>query len=164
MTCTHVLGLIDAGPFADYPDEHLDRAWEHARSCATCGPALLEADRLSVELQMLARPEPPPGLAEIVMARIARVDVEAASQPVQAAVVASAVSGGFAWATLVGGFVAGVLIVSAMWPVAVVPFGGGMTADMFSWPAITTTGGAIGVSLTLYLAGLFAPLAIRERS
>ena len=74
MTCTHVLGLIDAGPFADYPRAHLDAAWEHARQCATCGPALQAAAALTADLPALPQPAPPPDLAAAVLARIARID------------------------------------------------------------------------------------------
>jgi len=53
MTCAHVLGLIDAGPFADYPRAHLESAWRHARQCATCGPAMEAATSLTMDLSNL---------------------------------------------------------------------------------------------------------------
>src|SRR5262245_63050940 len=73
MTCAHVLGLIDAGPFAEYPPEHFDAAREHARQCPTCGPALAVATSLQSELATLPEPEALPDLANFVMARIAQV-------------------------------------------------------------------------------------------
>jgi hypothetical protein len=74
MNCDHVLGLIDAGPFADYPRAHLEAAWRHAGECATCGSALEASLVLTKELKVLARPAPPRELAPAVMARIARLD------------------------------------------------------------------------------------------
>ena len=74
MTCAHVLGLIDAAPFANYPAGHLDAAWDHARACATCGPALNAAAALTAGLARLPQPEPPAHLAAAVLARIARLD------------------------------------------------------------------------------------------
>lgn len=59
MTCSQVLGLIDAGPFADYPPAHVDAAWQHARHCPTCGPALKTATALTAELGALPEPTPP---------------------------------------------------------------------------------------------------------
>ncbi len=38
MTCAHVLGLIDAAPFANYPAGHLDAAWDHARGAPPAVP------------------------------------------------------------------------------------------------------------------------------
>ena len=74
MTCDHVLGLIDAGAFADYPRSHLDAARGHAHACATCGPALAAAGALSVELRRLSTPALPPTLAAGVLARVAQLD------------------------------------------------------------------------------------------
>src|SRR5205809_4548888 len=71
MTCTHVLGLIDAGPFVDYPPAHLDAAWEHARQCATCGPALKAATALTDDLKALPAPVAPLDFTAAVLARIA---------------------------------------------------------------------------------------------
>jgi hypothetical protein len=74
MTCAHVLGLIDAGPFADYPRAHLDVAWQHARRCATCGPALEAATALTTNLAGLPQPPAPPELTAAVLARIAQIE------------------------------------------------------------------------------------------
>ena len=68
-----MLGLIDAGPFADYPSAHLAAAWEHATGCPTCGPARQAANAITAELTALPQPVLPSGLAESVMARIARI-------------------------------------------------------------------------------------------
>src|SRR6187402_2273976 len=63
MTCAHVLGLIDAEPFAAYPQEHLDAARAHARECPTCGPALEAASLMTAELRALPGPDAPEDLA-----------------------------------------------------------------------------------------------------
>lgn len=80
MTCRHVLGLIDAGPFADYPAAHLAAAWAHASSCATCGQALRASHALTDQLRGLAQPPAPSSTAITVMARIARLDTPVVSQ------------------------------------------------------------------------------------
>ena len=74
MTCAHVLGLIDAGDFADYPREHLEEAWRHARQCATCGPALEMASRFTSGLAALPQPAPPRELLAGVLADIERIE------------------------------------------------------------------------------------------
>lgn len=84
MNCPHVLGLIDAGPLADYPQSHLEAAYAHARQCATCGPALEAAVSLSGALRSLPRPVPASEFTSRVMARIDALeqkDVVPAVQP-----------------------------------------------------------------------------------
>jgi hypothetical protein len=74
MTCKHVLGLIDAGAFADYSAAHLDAAWSHADTCPTCGPALRTSRAMTEQLGLLALPPAPSNIAPTVMARIARLE------------------------------------------------------------------------------------------
>ena len=74
MTCRHVLDLIDAGPWADYPPAHLEAAWRHARGCPTCGPALEASTLIAGRLAGLPATEPPAHFAASVSARIARLD------------------------------------------------------------------------------------------
>ena len=47
---------------------------EHARQCATCGPALEAAAALTADLAALPQPAPPPDLAAVVLARIAQIE------------------------------------------------------------------------------------------
>ena len=134
MTCAHVLGLVDAGPFAAYPQAHLDAAWEHARQCPTCGPALRASVRLTIDLAALPQPVPPPDLAAAVIARIARLEEE---PPVRARV--------RDWSpliTVLGGLAAGVAIALSTQP----------GAAPHAWTPVLAAG------LGLYAAGLFAPL------
>lgn len=77
MTCRHVLGLIDAGPFADSPAAHLDAAWSHAGTCPTCGPALRTSRAMTDQLRGLAEPPAPSNVAIAVMARVARLETPA---------------------------------------------------------------------------------------
>ena len=117
MTCAHVLGLIDAGPFADYPSAHLEAAWQHARQCATCGPALEAATALTTDLAGLARPAAPPDLTAAVLARIARIERPhpapvAAEMPETTAL--SSPRDWSAWATAPGGLAAGLMIALSM--------------------------------------------------
>jgi hypothetical protein len=135
MTCAHVLGLIDAGPFADYPREHLNAAWAHARQCATCGPALQAAHRLASDLAAWPQPVPPSDLAAGVLARIARLGDE---PPVR--------SRAHDWSppiTVLGGLTAGVAIALSTPP----------GASPLTWAPILAAG------LGVYAVGLFAPLA-----
>jgi len=138
MTCAHVLGLIDAGPFADYPRAHLDAAWEHARTCATCGPALAAADRLARDLVGLPQPAPPPDLAAAVIARIARIEAEGPA-------IHDGAPDWSPWMTALGALAAGVAI-------ALSTTSGGEVAIDARWAPVAAAG------LALYAAGLFAPL------
>ena len=139
MTCAHVLGLIDAGPFADYPRAHLEAAWQHARQCATCGPALEAANRLATDLSCLAQPAPPPDLAAAVVARIARIELE--PEPARQ----SSARDWSAWVTAAGGLAAGLAIALSS------QSGGAARVDV-AWAPVLAAG------LALYAAGLFAPL------
>lgn len=165
MTCAHVLGLIDAGPFAAYPQEHLDAARDHARDCPTCGPALALSTALTTELTMLPEPEAPANLAGIVMARIAQLP-ESNLVPI-----AVSTPGRRDWAhgvTALGGLVAGLAVVLTM------PNGASVLGE-FVTPRLIASGGmatmpasgaaalAIFAGLVLYTVGLFAPLR-SERS
>jgi hypothetical protein len=166
MTCAHVLGLIDAGPLADYPRAHLDAAWQHARECATCGPALAAATALTTDLAALPQPAPSPDLAAAVLARIAQI--EQAQAPVAAAMpetrALSSARDWSPWATTLGSLAAGFVIVLSMAPGdgALIdiasPRVGGMTAGLLSMPSTTWALG-LAASLGLYVAGLFAPLS-----
>lgn len=86
MTCSHVIGLIDAGPFVDYPRDHREAAWAHARQCATCGPALAAADAVTSRLRMIPNPAPARDLAADVLARVAAVEQARRAVPARATV------------------------------------------------------------------------------
>lgn len=76
MTCAHVIGLIDAGPLAEYPRIHLEGAWRHARHCPTCGPAMRAAAALTADLAALPHGAHPDFTRE-VLARIERIEARA---------------------------------------------------------------------------------------
>ena len=131
MTCAHVLGLIDAGPFADYPQAHLDAAWQHARQCGTCGPALETAAALSTALaalpQFAATPEWSPWVTTL---------------------------GGLgAGLAIVLSVLGGDVI-----PIAITAGFGGLTGALSAMPVTATWAPVLAVSLALYVAGLFAPV------
>ena len=161
MTCAHVLGLIDAGPFADYPRAHLEAAMQHARQCATCGPALQAATVLAADLAALPQIAAPPDLAGVVLARIARIEA-AAALPVATtdASVPSTERDWWSWATALGGLAAGLAIV--LWMPAdngtllgMLPGVG--TRGMLPMPSTTVTAFVLLAGLLLYVRGLFAP-------
>lgn len=166
MNCSHVLGLIDAGPFADYPAPHLDAAWRHATECATCGAALAASRALASGLAALPQPAPPPDLAAAVLARIARLD-EAPART--SAGVRSAAPAWPAWAATLGALAAAVAIVLSMWR-----GGGPAFADVMSPGAVLPAGGLVplpdtiagvvflAAGLVLYAAGLFAAVSSRS--
>ncbi len=162
MTCAHVLGLIDAGPFADYPRAHLDAAREHARHCATCGSALEVATALTADLGALAQPIPPHDLTAAVLARIAQVDVVPATDAAMAET--SVRSRDWSAWTALGGLAAGIAIVlftrlGAAVPIDIaVPRVRGMTAGLVGMPTTMTAALLVASGLVLYVSGLFAPL------
>ena len=164
MTCAHVLGLIDAGPFADYPQQHLDAARAHARECLTCGPALEIATLMTAELRALPDPDGPADLANIVMARIAQLpEPGAAAETVNAAAAAVHERDWAQSLTVLGGLVAGLALILSM------PSGAEVLSD-FVTPRFRAAGAlatvpssgpaalAIGVGLLLYAVGLFSPV------
>ncbi len=179
MTCRHVLGLIDAGPFADYPRAHLDAAWQHARQCPTCGPALAAGAALAADLATLPYPAPPPTLAATVRARIAlneagrpadaRTATTGATSPSAPRAVGSTTSAWPAWATALGGLGAGITAVLTT------PLDRAAAVDVpwFSPPWLTAGFAAMPPSnllalvlvggLGLYMAGLFGQLRRRRR-
>jgi len=165
MTCAHVLGLIDAEPFAAYPQEHLDAARAHARECPTCGPALEAASLMTAELRALPGPDAPGDLASIVMARIAQQpEAGSATDPVTER--ALAVAHGRDWSqalTALGALVAGLALILTM-PSGTAALGDFATprfsaaAPLAMVPSSGAAALAIGAGLLLYVAGLFAPV------
>ena len=146
MTCAHVSGLIDAGPFADITREHLDAARAHARACPTCGPALRAAGMLAADLRALPQPESPPHLEAVVLARIARAERVAGASAAQSK---RAVSRWAVGATVAGSLAAGIGV-------------HGMTMGQAAPPVAVLSMLALGAGLGLYLVGLFAPLDRRS--
>ena len=161
MTCAHVLGLIDAGPFAEYSRAHLEAVREHARGCPTCGPALAAATALAVDLAALPQVPAPSGLAAGVMARIARTEA-ADALPVRATSTPDWAS----WATTLGGLAAGVAAVLMI-----------LADDRIAWALQVVTGRAdmplpalpaailssvLFAGLVLYVTGLFAPVGAKR--
>jgi hypothetical protein len=88
------------------------------------------------DLEDLPRPEPPPDLAAVVLARIARIDETAPAPSTTPAPSAWPV-----WVTACGALAAAFAFVSAPAP----------GAD-WTWPVVLV------VSLVIYVAGLFAPV------
>lgn len=166
MTCTHVLGLIDAGPFADYPAEHLEAAWAHARQCPTCGPALQLSASLTPALRAMPEPVTPPDLAGVVMARIAQLPETVAAGAVARTGVHPAPARTLNWSgamTLAGGLLSGIALMLAtpLGPEAlgelVIPRLGSISG-LASMPSSAPALLAIGVGLSVYITGLFAPV------
>ena len=171
MTCAHVLGLFDAGPFADYPRAHLDAAWQHARQCATCGPALEAATALTVDLAALAQLAPPPDMTGAVLARVARIEQarSAAAEETPATGTVLERAGWSVWVTMLGGLVAGTAVLLAMLPGDWAPFYiapvsiGEMRGGLFAMPPLTIWTVVLAAGLGLYVGGLFAPLGRSDR-
>jgi hypothetical protein len=171
MTCAHVLDLIDAGPSADYPPAHLAAAWQHARQCGTCGPALTAATGLTAALTELALPAPPPHLAANVLARIAQIEAAntlPAATVGSFAIMAPGTRDWSAWATAFGGLAAGLAIVlsTRLGDASVhgwLPPVRWITTGLVAMPASSTGTLFLGVALTFYVGGLFAPLGDRRR-
>jgi hypothetical protein len=153
MTCKHVLDLIDAGPFADYPKAHLDAAWQHARQCRTCGPALEVATEFTAGVASLPELSPPPNLSAVVLARIDELDER------RSAVTApSPTRERPTWVTAVAGLTAAFLIVLSTWSTEAARFGIRGITTSAGLPS--TTAGTLGLlaGLALYVAALLAPV------
>ena len=164
MTCAHVLGLIDAGPFADYPAAHLRAAWQHAQQCATCGPALAAATALTDDLAALPQLTPPPDLRGTVMARIAQLDeATARAEAASDARPPSLVQDWPAWATALGTVSASAAIILWMPSDGLV---GAYLAPRLGLMTISATAGTVSLAagLVLYAVGLFAPVTTRSES
>ena len=144
MTCVHVLDLIDAGPFAGYPPEHIAEALEHARGCTTCGPALAASTALVGDLASLAEIAAPPDLETSVMARIARLE----DLPVAAEAAGRAWT---PWALTLGAAVAAVAFVVGL-----------ATARRMLAVSPEALAIALSIGLVVYASGLFAPLRDRQ--
>lgn len=164
MTCSHVLGLIDAGPFADHPRAHLDAARRHARGCVTCGPALEASRRLDAGLATLPQLVPSRDFSGAVLARLAQVEPRAVSQPAARnhASPRSLARAWPPWATVAGGVAAAATIalsapLATMAPIEFVSLTlRGMTDSLIEMPS--TTVGALGLTagLGIYMVGMFA--------
>jgi hypothetical protein len=169
MTCTHVLGLIDAGPFAGYPRAHLETAWQHARQCATCGPALRAATALTTDLAALPQVLPPKDCSGPILARIARIDearAAAAARPETRA--RSGTREWPDWAAL-GSLAAGLTVLLSMAADYSPSFHGasarfGALAPGFAaMPSTPIEAIGLAIGLVLYVAWLFPPLGGRSR-
>jgi hypothetical protein len=157
MTCMHVLGLIDAGPFADYPRTHLDAAWEHARQCPTCGPALEAATTLAADLAALSQVTPPPDMTASILGRVARVEHAQSAAPSRA-------HDWSFWPTI-GALVVGLAIVLSIVPapVHIASFRtGGITSGPVAMPSTNAEALALAAGLVLYAAGVFGVLGTRR--
>lgn len=163
MNCSHVLGLIDAGPLANYPREHRDAARRHALGCPTCGAALLASEAIDTALAALPRPAAPRDLAAGILARIARMD-ELPSASLRATSVARASS--LRWYPALAAVGAGTaLAIGALvsGPIDLQSLGFARTSmGLVVMPV--TIAGAMGLAggLALYALGVFMPLAVRE--
>ena len=169
MTCRHVLGLIDGGPFVDYPRAHLDAAWEHARHCRTCGPALAASETLTRALQALPQLTASRDLTSGVLARIAAVEIPVMEHAIPAAA-RPHIAGTDSWewashaAAIAATVAAAALISSGAIPIPESASREGLMRAMIDVPPIANGTLALAACLALYSFGLFAAGAAgRER-
>jgi hypothetical protein len=171
MTCAHVLGLIDAGPLADYPRAHLDAAWRHASQCATCGRALETARDMTVGLTALPRPEPPADVTGVVLARIAQIE-RPHPGPARAAArnEAASVPGGdaAAWATSLAGSAAGLAAVlfalrGSVGSDLLSVYTGSLAMGLAQLPPTSAQGLTLAAGLLLYVVALLASVRSPNR-
>ena len=165
MTCEHVLDVIDAGPFVHVAPATLEAALAHARTCATCGPAVETAEALTIDLAALAHPAPPPEFANVVLARIAQIDAgveDAAIDKVSSSPAASRLP---VWSAAAIAFAASVAmavltIARNLTTAPVTPPGSGF----FSMTAMVATTRDLlpfAAVLLVFVAGLFATVTAR---
>ncbi len=166
MRCAHVRDLIDAVPFVDYSRTHLDAAWEHARQCDTCGPALAASRNLTASLIALAHPAPRRDLAADVLARLEATHTRGAAPAgaeVPQAGARARTPAWPAWATVLGSAAAAFAIALSLLaggaaPIAVASaVAGGRMAGSLAMPATMPQALGLIAGLALYAAGLFAP-------
>jgi hypothetical protein len=156
MTCEHVLGLIDAGPFAGYSREHLEAAWAHARACASCGAAREASLRVASALSAMPRVEAPPHLAANILARIERVETAVP-------VTQRSTAGWRTWAAAAGAVAAswGLVLSLPPHPTALTllsPRAGGLMEGLAGRPPVALEAAVVLVAgLLLFIAGLFTP-------
>lgn len=86
MTCRYFRGLIEALPIEEWHPRERRQVNRHTNACSDCQNALLKANALTSGLRQLPEAEPPAGLTERVLARIAQIDesrvsVEASPSP-----------------------------------------------------------------------------------
>jgi hypothetical protein len=163
MTCTHVIGLIDAGPFADYPPEHWEAARLHARQCATCGPAWAAADDVARNLRTIPNPAPARDLTTDVLARVSSVEQAPSTTPAITAVAGPATSRAL-WVPISATALAAATVAASIASgdvslFRVAPFSGG-------GPQMPPTGAGmvqLVTGLALYAFGLLAPLRSGRR-
>ena len=167
MSCEFVLGLIDAGPFADRPPLQMQAALQHARGCRTCGPALDAERTLSDALLDLSHPLPPRDFTRSVLERVARVEDARSVAHATSSVSQSRRLGAWpVWATTLGAcaaaVVAVVLILSGrLSPLEILSVRTEVRGRMAGMPpAIGAL--AIAASLAVYVAGLFAAINHRK--
>lgn len=161
MNCPHVLGLIDAGPLADYPQAHLDAARAHARACATCGPALRAAATLAGSLASLRLTAPPPDFTARIMARITAAERSAVVPALEHESRVSSVTTALSpWANAAG---LAASVVAVVWSMAA---GGGKGIEATGM-AISITPAAMplfAAGLIVYVVGLFSASATGSSS
>jgi hypothetical protein len=174
MTCLHVLGLIDAGPFVDFSRAQMEAALAHARECQTCRLALEASEALAGDLAALPQPAAPPGLAGSILAGIEAVDRARAAaggedQRARRPHRLPGLSDWSAWSTALGGSVAGLILVTSMPRVHEVLVTWVPTADnamMTGWleePPGFAGGVVLAAGLLLFVVGLLASIGDRNR-
>lgn len=156
MTCEHVLDLIDAGPFARYPREHLEAAWAHARACASCGAARDASLRVASALSAMPPVDAPPHLAAGILARIERIET---ALPV----IERAEATWRVWAGALGAVMASCGLALSLPPDAtalmvLTPRAGGFAEGVAAMPLAGADAAVVLVAgLLLFVAGMLAP-------
>jgi hypothetical protein len=157
MTCAHVLDLIDAGPFAVCPVEHLAAARAHARNCATCGPALATMGQMETELLTLRNQSSVPDFTTAVLSRIA------GSRHAQVLPLERATAGRLWQPWLAGVGAAGALaaVAATQWTASALvttfaPRTGTVTASLVGLMPAEPAAFVVALGLLLYANGLFS--------
>ena len=159
MTCAHVLGLIDAGPFVLSRAMELEAAWRHAEGCPSCRHARAIIGTLEAGLSAWPSTELPRDLAPGVMAGIEALDRRRAEaraledarehQWSPVAIATGALAAGVAVSSIADGQSSSLAVTERL---------GHIATNALASPA--NVGGLLAMfaSLLLYAAGLFAPL------
>ena len=151
--------MIDAAELVQFPAIHVDAAFAHARTCATCGPASDAAARIPRAFQTLEF-RATPDLTRRVMDRIAAVPA-AAAQADEHAALESPVN----WAPGVNAVGLAATGLAVAWPIVSGVTGSTLSlGDGVQLPTPSATATLVTVlSLTVYVLTLFAASATANR-
>jgi hypothetical protein len=159
MSCEQVRNLVHELPRAEWSSEQLELVERHISTCADCRLRLELEARLESSLGAFPEPEPPPSLADEIMARVTAHHVSHAKAPSRARQIGGDIAKSAGIAIGLGAHVYRVLENGTLFK----PPRIGEALDMLVagslWDPLMLT---FMAGVILYLVGLFVPLRSLE--